>query len=110
MTAMRKLVLHLLLPLVLLFSQQGAAWHALAHLTSAPHLASVASGQGGPDEPADTCPLCLAGAHLAFSLGTQPARLPLLLGRHEPAVTPLQAGLPAEHPTARGRGPPGPLS
>jgi hypothetical protein len=110
MAAMRKLALHLLLPLVLLFSQQVAAWHALAHLVSGAHRAVAASGPGVPDGAADVCPQCLAGAHLAFSLVAQPTRLPLLQGRHEPAVTPLLAGLPAEHPTARGRGPPSQLS
>ncbi|MCE4554667.1 hypothetical protein [Pelomonas cellulosilytica] len=103
---MRKLALHLLLPLALLFSQQGAVWHVLAHLSAPAQQASATEVLGATDDADEVCPHCLAYAHLAVSLGTQTAPLPLVTARHEPALSALHAGQPARPPVARGRGPP----
>jgi hypothetical protein len=45
MRAMRKHLLQLLLPLALLFSQQGAVWHELSHLAGAGPAAGAGPGR-----------------------------------------------------------------
>jgi hypothetical protein len=72
---MSRFFVHMLLPLLLLLTQQMSLQHAAAHLAEAcsPHGAQAA----GQVEPAETggkpalhhlCVLCLDGAQLAFSL------------------------------------------
>ena len=78
---MRKHLLHWLLPLLMLLSQQGAVWHGIGHLTDArghaPAGATVAHGtdaqDGQPHADADPLPVdplcetCLAFDDLAAS-------------------------------------------
>jgi hypothetical protein len=103
---MRKLLLVLVLPLVLLFSQQGAVTHELRHLTDA--IERTADGTGTSSHPPGDlqCQACLAFAHLA---GVATARVV------PPALLSFSFGLPANEapafiasdaPTARSRGPP----
>ena len=51
---MRKHLLHLLLPLFMLLSQQGAVWHGIGHLSGphggAPSGQTVATAHGAPDD------------------------------------------------------------
>lgn len=103
---MRKLLLSLLLPVVMLLSQQGAVMHELGHLTDA--VSRAASGQStSGQQPGDLqCEACLAFAHLA---GVATATVV------PPALLSFSFGIPASEapvfiaadaPTARSRGPP----
>ena len=104
---MRKLLLSLLLPFVLLLSQQGAVTHELSHLTDA--VAQAAGGQGPSSghQPGDLqCEACLAFAHLA-GVATAHVAHPALLG-FSFAVPANEAPvfIAADAPAARSRGPP----
>jgi hypothetical protein len=106
MTPIRRLSLALLLPLLMLLAQQGAAWHALGHL-GAP--ASTSKAPTDNDETLAQHGLCLSC--LAFA-GVDSASVPLaavdslLEFSHGWAAAELSRPLPADAPTANSRGPP----
>ncbi|HEX7640519.1 MAG TPA: DUF2946 family protein [Burkholderiaceae bacterium] len=106
---MRKLLLSLLLPFVLLLSQQGAIEHELGHLTDAVAQANGAGAGGsrGGHAPGDLqCQACLAFAHLAGVATVQVAAFaPIRLHFDLPAVV-APAFIAADAPGARSRGPP----
>ena len=102
---MRKLLLTLVLPLLLLLSQQGAVVHELGH------LADAVSREGGPASPSHQagdlqCQACLAFAHLAgvATALAVPAALPSF--RFAKPVGESPAVIAADAPRARSRGPP----
>ena len=98
---MRRLILAVVLPLLMLLAQHGAVLHELAHLRPPP-----AAARNQP-LPADApCLKCLAFAQIGSSVGTEPVALPLLEPAHERVATPQPAVLAAAPPTARSRGPP----
>jgi len=102
---MRKLLLTLLLPFVLLLSQQGAVVHEISHLTA---LASGGGGVGSSGHlPGDLqCEACLAFAHLA-GVATAHVVPPALLSFSFPVpANEAPAFIAADAPTARSRGPP----
>ena len=104
---MRKLLLALLLPFVLLLSQQGAVTHELGHLAESVERANGAGPGGGSHDAGDLqCQACLAFAHLA-GVATATVTPPALLsfGFHF-AVAEAPAFVAADAPTARSRGPP----
>jgi hypothetical protein len=103
---MRKLLLTLLLPFVLLVSQQGAVTHEMTHL--AVDAARASGGKGASvQQPGDLqCEACLAFAHLA-GVATADVVAPALLSFSFPLpanVAP--AFIAADAPAARSRGPP----
>ena len=114
---MRKHLLHLLLPLFMLLSQQGAVWHGIGHLTDArghgPASARLAQddehlAHADPDTLSgdQLCEICLAFDDLAASARAEAPVLPLAEGAHvqAAALTPDSRSLPA--PAPRSRGPP----
>lgn len=115
---MRKHLLHLLLPLFMLLSQQGAVWHGIGHLTegrgTAPAGATLAHAQDDGRAHADPdtlsadqlCELCLAFDDLAASARSEPLALALAEADHvqAPAAEHASRSLPA--PLPRSRGPP----
>ncbi|MDH0866976.1 DUF2946 family protein [Mitsuaria sp. GD03876] len=120
---MRKHLLHLLLPLFMLLSQQGAVWHGIGHLTDAqgrghaPAGATVAQaatahGDGqthaDPDElSADQlCELCLAFDDLAASARSEPPVLALASAAHVQAPVVEHGSRSQPAPQPRSRGPP----
>ena len=103
---MRKLLLTFVLPLILLFSQQGAVVHELSHLTDA--VSRAASGQGSSgQQPGDLqCEACLAFAHLAGVATAQVAHPALLSFSFAVPANEAPVFIAADAPTARSRGPP----
>jgi hypothetical protein len=99
---MRKLYLSLVLPLLLLLSQQGAMWHEIGHLRSAPSPV-----EQNKQQPVDKlCESCLAFAHLAVA--AKPEVLSLQLADFSFARVAAEAVqfIASDAPTHRSRGPP----
>lgn len=98
---MRRLVLALLMPLLMLLSQQGAAWHEIGHWNQQQQ-------QQRKDDPADKlCAVCLSFAHMAVTATpTLPPPLMLADAAHVKAAAAEVAFLAAPAPQARSRGPP----
>ncbi len=107
---MRKLLLALLLPFVLLSSQQGAVTHEIGHIADfvAQAGAAVDDGPGrAGQQPGDLqCEACLAFAHLAGVATAQVLPPALLSFSFHFAVIEALAFIAADAPTARSRGPP----
>lgn len=117
---MRKPLLHLLLPLFMLLSQQGAVWHGIGHLAGprgAPASQTVASAQGAHDHgqsAVDTdeltseqlCELCLAFDDLAASARSEPPVLALADAAHVQASAAELSSRSQPAPLPRSRGPP----
>ena len=123
---MRKHLLHLLLPLFMLLSQQGAVWHGIGHLTGArghapagsvlAHAPTTTTAQDGHDDVAHAdpddlstdqlCEVCLAFDDLAASARAEAPVLALAEAVHvqATAVERTTRSLPA--PPPRSRGPP----
>jgi hypothetical protein len=99
----RKLLLSVVLPLLLLLSQQGAAWHEIGHLHEPP-----ASSSDSKKSPGDKlCDTCLAFAHLACGAGKPDvARLWLPHFSHDLPAAVAVASTDADAPHQRSRGPP----
>lgn len=99
---MRKLAVSLLLPLLMLFSQQGALWHEIGHLGGA-----GAPAREGKQQPIDRlCEQCLAYGAMAAAAAPFVAPLALAeLGFAAPLET-LPPFVAAQAPSARSRGPP----
>ena len=99
---MRRLYWALVLPLFLLFAQQGELRHELSHYAEA-----LAGSQTKAPVDSDHCQTCLAYAHLSGVAKTEVAAT-VLLGdvtfHFAPAVE--GAGVAAEATRPRSRGPP----
>jgi hypothetical protein len=103
---MRKLLLAVLLPFMLLLSQQGAVLHEIGHLADVSRPGAGAPGSRTHPAGDLQCETCLAFAHLA-GVATLHVPAPVLLAlRHPRPVVDLPAFLGADAPTARSRGPP----
>jgi hypothetical protein len=99
---MRKLYWALLLPLVLLFAQQGEVRHEYSHYGEA-----LAGSQRKAPVDSDHCQLCLAYAHLSGGAKTEVAATALLVDvsfHFAPAVE--NASVASEAASPRSRGPP----
>ena len=98
---MRKLYLSLVLPLLMLLSQQGAVWHEIGHLSNAP------SPFEQKRQPGDKlCETCLAFAHLTAAAKPEVPSLSLPAFRHAlPSADPVPF-VAADAPSQRSRGPP----
>ena len=107
---MRKLLLALLLPVVLLLSQQGAVSHEIGHIADVVARAGGAAGQGADRAghlPGDLqCEACLAFAHLAGVATAQVVPPALLSFSFQIPAHDSPAFIAADAPTARSRGPP----
>ena len=103
---MRKLLLTLVLPLILLFSQQGAAVHELSHLTDAVARAAAGDGPSGHEAGDLQCQACLAFAHLAGVATAHVAHPALLSFGFAPPANEAPVFVAADAPAARSRGPP----
>jgi hypothetical protein len=105
---MRKLLFAFLLPLVLLFSQQGAVTHEIGHIADDVALAGgAARTSGGGHRASDLqCATCLAFAHLA-GVATAQVVPPALLSFSFPLpANEAPVAIAADAPAARSRGPP----
>jgi hypothetical protein len=115
---MRKLLFAILLPVILLLSQQGAVLHEIGHITDFADRAGTGVGVGarsgaqtgsepGSHQASDLqCQACLAFAHLA-GVATATVVPPALLGfSFHFAVIEAPAFIAADAPAARSRGPP----
>ena len=103
---MRKLLLSLVLPFVLLLSQQGAVTHELGHLAEAlsqPAGGTEPSGHKGGDL---QCEACLAFAHLAGVATAHVAHPALLSFSFAVPANEAPVFIAADAPSARSRGPP----
>jgi hypothetical protein len=115
---MRKLLFSLLLPFVLLLSQQGALVHELSHLRAdglgaartdagVETRANAVADPATPAQAKDTlCALCLAFSHLASPVASVLHALVLLDLRHTRLTQTALRQLAAAPPPARSRGPP----
>jgi hypothetical protein len=102
---MRKLLLALLLPVVLLLSQQGAMTHEVGHI--ADFVAQAGGKAPAGQQPGDLqCEACLAFAHLAGIATTQVVPPALLSFSFHFRVIEAPAFIAADAPAARSRGPP----
>ncbi len=102
----RRLTLSVLLPLLLLFSQQGALLHELSHWHPAPHDVDMqVQAQSSAD--ADICLECLGFAQVA---GLAHFDLPALPGQdglsYHFLALPSRSVAEAAPPALRSRGPP----
>jgi len=108
---MRKLALSLLLPLLMLLSQQGAVWHEIGHL-SGEHSSHPGGNSLPPDDvqkqhPIEKlCESCLAFAHLSAAAKPEVFALALADLHCGVAIAQFVAMLAAEVPAQRSRGPP----
>ena len=103
---MRKLLLALLLPVVLLLSQQGALTHEIGHIAESVARAGHGKVPAG-EQPGDLqCEACLAFAHLAGIATTQVVPPALLSFGFHFRVIEAPAFIAADAPAARSRGPP----
>ena len=103
---MRKLLLTFVLPLVLLFSQQGAVVHELGHLTDAVARATAGEGASGHQAGDLQCEACLAFAHLAGVAAAHVAHPALLSFSFAVPANEAPVFIAADAPSARSRGPP----
>ena len=100
---MRKLYLSLLMPLLMLLSQQGMVWHEIGHL-SKPASTSSSSKQAPASD--KLCDVCYAFAHLGAGSVPEMPKLVLASLEHVHALTEAASSLAAELPAQRSRGPP----
>lgn len=97
-----RLLRGIVLPLLLVFAQQGAMLHELSHYAAAAtHDSEKQHLPGG-----EVCSLCLAFAHLGAGLAPNVPVLPTLDLLQAPAPLPEAICIAAERPAACSRGPP----
>ena len=100
---MRKLYWALLIPLFLLFAQQGELRHEYGHYSKA----SAGSSQEEAPIDSDHCQLCLAYAHLSGAAKTELAATVLLVDLAFHFASAVEnAGIDAIAASPRSRGPP----
>ena len=101
-SAMRKLYLSLILPLLMLLSQQGAVWHEIGHSGS-----GSSPVQSDKKQPTDKlCETCLAFAHLAATAKPEIPQPPSVNVSHTLVAVDAVPFVAADAPSQRSRGPP----
>jgi len=100
---MRRTWLSWLLPILMLFAQQGAYLHELSHYGPQGEQGSTGERKHAADR---ICETCLAYAQLANVAPTPDFSIPLLALTHRPADAVSYAARPGAAPCARSRGPP----
>jgi hypothetical protein len=105
-THISRMRLLLVLPLLLVFSQQGAWLHELSHATYAarPHQASVRQADSTFEN--GVCPSCQSFGQLGAALASPLAAAPQPTTHLCPQATPHYAQPRAQLPAPRNRGPP----
>ncbi len=99
---MRRLYWALVLPLFLLFAQQGELRHEYSH-----YVQALAGSHSKAPVDSDHCPSCLAYAHLSGVAKTEVAPTVLLADvSFHFALATESAGVAAEAASPRSRGPP----
>ncbi|HZE91370.1 MAG TPA: hypothetical protein VE029_06655 [Rhizobacter sp.] len=101
-SAMHQLCLSLVLPLLMLLSQQGAAWHEIEHLREVPSPVERQHKHAGDP----LCKTCLAFAHLAVAAKPEIATPELLQVSHARVAAAAVAFVAPHAPAERSRGPP----
>lgn len=102
---MRKFCLSVLMPLLMLLSQQGMAWHEIGHLTNPP----AGQGEGSQKQKPGSdklCEVCYAFAHLGSGVTAAEFATPLITLKHVLAASELVASHAGPAPSERSRGPP----
>ncbi len=106
LNATRRTRLWLLLPLLLVLSQQGAWLHELSHATYAAHSHQIAVRQADASFDNGVCPSCQSFGQLGSALSSSVAAWAAPLIQHCPRAE-LQYSSPAAPlPAPRNRGPP----
>ncbi|MBV8503340.1 MAG: hypothetical protein JO006_16675 [Paucibacter sp.] len=97
---MRKFWISLLLPVLMLFTQQAQAWHEIGHLRGTAHE------QNQDALGAKLCGLCFSFAHLDAATGPELPQLKLAsVGHAAPVATPV-ASHESDAPAQGNRDPP----
>ncbi len=105
-TAIRRMRLCLLLPLLLLLSQHGAWLHEISHATYAagPHQITVQQAQASFEN--GVCPNCQSFGQLGSALASSVAAAFASVSHSCPQAQPQYAQPAPDLPAARSRGPP----
>jgi hypothetical protein len=105
-TAIRRMRVCLLLPLLLILSQQGAWLHELSHAVYAanPHQVIVQQGQNSPEN--GICPSCQSFGQLGTALSSSVAVIAAPLLQYCPQSEPQYLSPSRQLPAPRNRGPP----
>ncbi len=105
-TAIRRMRLCLLLPLLLVLSQHGAWLHELSHATyaSGPHQVTVRQAQASFEN--GVCPSCQSFGQLGSALASSIAAAFSSVSHSCPQAGPQYAQPAPDLPAARSRGPP----
>jgi hypothetical protein len=104
--AIRRTRLWLLLPLLLVLSQQGAWLHELSHAAYAAQAHQPAVQQADASFEHGVCPSCQSFGQLGSALTTSLAALPVAVTRLCPQTDPPYSQPAAPPPAPRNRGPP----
>ena len=97
---MRKILVSLLLPLLMLLTQQAQAWHEIGHLRGN-------NTEQKQDALGDKlCSLCFSFAHIAAATAPEWPKLHLATLTHAAPLTDSVSSHDADAPTQRSRGPP----
>jgi hypothetical protein len=107
-TANRRTRLWLLLPLLLVLSQQGAWLHELSHATYAAHAHHALVQQQDAAADNGVCPSCQSFGQLGTALAGSLATPAAAITRSSPQTDPQYAQPSAPPPALRNRGPPRP--
>jgi hypothetical protein len=105
-TAIRRLRVYLLLPLLLLLSQHGAWLHELSHLAYAAHPHQVTARLSDASFENGVCPSCQSFGQLGSALASTPGAVPSPLAQLRPLTEPPYSQPLAQPPAPRNRGPP----
>jgi hypothetical protein len=106
LTVNRRTRLWLLLPLLLILSQQGAWLHELSHASYSAHAHHVAVQQQDAASDNGICPSCQSFGQLGTALTSSHATLAAAVTRSSPQTDPQYAPPSAQPPALRNRGPP----
>ena len=105
-TAIRRMRLCLLLPLLLVLSQHGAWLHELSHATYAASAHQVTVQQAEASFESGLCPSCQSFGQLGSALAGSIAATCARVSHSCPQAQPQYAQPAPDLPTARSRGPP----
>ncbi len=105
-SAIRRMRLCLLLPLLLALSQHGAWLHELSHAVYAANPHQVTLQQADASFENGLCPSCQSFGQLGSALATSPAAIATPVTQLCPQTDPQYAQPSAQLPAPRNRGPP----
>jgi hypothetical protein len=105
-SAIRRMRASLLLPLLLILSQQGAWLHELSHAAYAAHPHQVAVQQSQDSLENGVCPGCQSFGQLSSALASAVAAVAAPVIPLCPQIEPQYSNPAAQRPAHRNRGPP----